>query len=173
MNWDAIGAVGEAVGAAGVIISLLYLAVQIRGDARAKRAATIHEQSVAFRDVLLSIADNPSLADLFLRGLNDFSSLTGDELPRFSALFSHGCRTWEDQFFQWSEGHFDLRVWHGIDASIADLFSMPGLQAWWKTRSHWYSEQFRDYIEKKIAQQRAPTMYGESVGKDSGSEVST
>ena len=38
MNWEAIGAVGEAVGAAGVIISLLYLAVRIRGDARARRA---------------------------------------------------------------------------------------------------------------------------------------
>ncbi len=32
MIWDAIGAVGEIVGAAGVIISLIYLAVQIKNQ---------------------------------------------------------------------------------------------------------------------------------------------
>jgi hypothetical protein len=30
MNWEAIGAVGELLGAAGVIITLTYLAIQIR-----------------------------------------------------------------------------------------------------------------------------------------------
>ena len=30
MNWDAIGAVGEIVGALAVVISVIYLAVQIR-----------------------------------------------------------------------------------------------------------------------------------------------
>jgi hypothetical protein len=56
LHWDAIGAVGEVIGAAGVIISLLYLAVQIRGDVRAKRAATVHDQSAAFRDLLQMLA---------------------------------------------------------------------------------------------------------------------
>jgi hypothetical protein len=30
MNWEAIGAIGEVVGAAGVVATLLYLAVQVR-----------------------------------------------------------------------------------------------------------------------------------------------
>jgi hypothetical protein len=30
MNWDAIGAIGETVGAVAVIATLFYLAVQIR-----------------------------------------------------------------------------------------------------------------------------------------------
>jgi hypothetical protein len=161
MNWEAIGAVGEVLAAAGVIISLLYLAVQIRGDARAKRAATAHDQAVASRDVLLSIANNPGLADLLFRGIRDFAALEGAELPRFSSLLGHMCRNWEDAFFQWTEGHLDLRLWHGFEASIDDFFSYPGLQAWWKTRSHWHAEQFQALIEKKIAEGKAATMYRE------------
>ena len=65
MNWEAIGAVGEAVGAAGVIISLLYLAVQIRGDAREKRAGRTHDRSVATAKLLLTIANNPELSEVF------------------------------------------------------------------------------------------------------------
>ena len=161
MNWEAIGAVGEVLGAAGVIISLLYLAVQIRGDALAKRAATTHDQSIATANVLLSIANNSGLAELYFRGIHDLASLNGAELPRFSALLGHTCRMWEDEFFQWNEGHLDLRLWHGYDAAIGDFFSFPGVQAWWKTRSHWHSEQFQSFIERKLSEQREPTMYSE------------
>ena len=35
MNWDAIGAAGEIIGATGVLISLLYLASQIRKNTHA------------------------------------------------------------------------------------------------------------------------------------------
>ena len=34
MNWEAIGAIGEILGAAGVIITLIYLSGQIRQNNR-------------------------------------------------------------------------------------------------------------------------------------------
>jgi len=127
------------------------------------RASRTHEQAGAIADVQLAIANNPVLADIFLRGLRDLASLNGAELPQFSALSSTMCRLWEDHFFQWAEGNLDLRVWRGIEASINDVCSMPGLQAWWKTRSHWYAEQFQTLIEEKIASGRGPAMYREST----------
>ena len=42
MNWDAIGAIGEIVGASAVVISLVYLASQIRIQNRESRAASVH-----------------------------------------------------------------------------------------------------------------------------------
>ena len=87
MNWEAIGAIGEVVGATGVILSLLYLAIQIRGEARAKRASTVHDQSNAYRDFLHSIAADDQLSDIYLRGLRDAEELDETELVRpLSAL---------------------------------------------------------------------------------------
>ena len=43
MNWDAIGAIGENVGALGVILSLIYLASQIRMQNRESRLAAATE----------------------------------------------------------------------------------------------------------------------------------
>tara|TARA_B110000858_G_scaffold89247_1_gene103084 strand:- start:5179 stop:5370 length:192 start_codon:yes stop_codon:yes gene_type:complete len=34
MNWDAISAIGEIIGATAVVVSLVYLAVQIRQNTR-------------------------------------------------------------------------------------------------------------------------------------------
>ena len=53
MNWDALGAIAELLGAAGVIASLLYLAVQVRQNTRqtrlAAQQATVRELGVALR----------------------------------------------------------------------------------------------------------------------------
>ena len=38
MNWDAIGAVGEILGALGVIVTLVYLSAQIRQSTRSSQA---------------------------------------------------------------------------------------------------------------------------------------
>jgi hypothetical protein len=39
MNWEAVAAIGELLGATGVIVSLLYLAVQVRQNTRQTRLA--------------------------------------------------------------------------------------------------------------------------------------
>ena len=45
MNWEAIGAIGEVVDAAGVISSLVYLAVQIRQNTKSVRRASARQSS--------------------------------------------------------------------------------------------------------------------------------
>jgi hypothetical protein len=39
MNWEAVSAIGQIVGAVGVIISVIYLALQVRSNARQTRLA--------------------------------------------------------------------------------------------------------------------------------------
>ena len=41
MNWEAIGAVGETVGALAVLVTLVYLAMQIRQNTKAVQAAAV------------------------------------------------------------------------------------------------------------------------------------
>src|SRR5262249_2263574 len=47
VNWEAIGAISEAFGAAGVVVSLIYLGVQIRQNTRSVQAATFQSVSEA------------------------------------------------------------------------------------------------------------------------------
>ena len=161
MNWEAIGAVGEVAGAVGVIISLLYLAVQIRGDARAKRAATVHDQSAAYRDLLEMLATDEELSKVYLRGLRDLGSIDDSEFVRFSSALGFMFRVFEEAFFQWQEGNLDAHLWNGYESPIADMLAYPGTQEWWSTRSHWYSPQFRDFVGEKVSASNAPALYRE------------
>lgn len=161
MNWDAIGAIAETIGAAGVIVSLLYLAIQIRGDAGAKRAATIHEQQEAYRGFLHMMATNQEVSDIYIKGIQDFHSLETTELPRFTSIVGYLFRIFEENFFLWKDGQLEKRIWHGYVSPIGDSLNYPGVQAWWGTRSHWYSLEFRDFIDLKIKESGEPNLYGE------------
>jgi hypothetical protein len=52
MNWEAITAVGQIVGAVGVIISVIYLAQQVRSNSRQTRLASMRTMSDAFNQWL-------------------------------------------------------------------------------------------------------------------------
>ena len=87
MNWDATGAIGELIGALAVVLSLLYLARQIRHSSKMA-------EDTAFRDVFTgvtaqfaSMAEGPN-AEIILKGLKNFDELSGRERYVFDSHMS-------------------------------------------------------------------------------------
>jgi hypothetical protein len=62
VNWDAIGAVAEALAALAVIASLIYLAVQLKAANRNSMSAALQTLATKSQDRLLAVASNPELA---------------------------------------------------------------------------------------------------------------
>ena len=150
MNWDALGAIGEIVGALGVIASLLYLALQIRNDASARRADTSHAQSRMLTEAQRDIASSPGLADIFYKGVSDYDALTGPEKVRFNASVGTSFRAFEDTFHRHAEGHLDEKLWQSIDRPIEEFVNTPGIRKWWESRNSWFSDEFRRFVESKM-----------------------
>ena len=67
MNWDAIGAVGEVVGAAGVVFSLVYLATQIRSSSKQANADAIYNLQKGQADIMEMLSSSPDLARLLAK----------------------------------------------------------------------------------------------------------
>jgi len=65
VNWEAISAIGQMVGAIGVIISLIYLTREIRKNARSARRASVD----AMNRWLGQLAQHQHLSALFDRGV--------------------------------------------------------------------------------------------------------
>ncbi len=90
MNWDAIGAIGEVVGAVGVIVSLLYLALQIRQNSNVVRSATRQAISTTQVELGLRIAESSDLraAMAKLWGFGDTPTAAQDTEIRNQMLVS-------------------------------------------------------------------------------------
>jgi hypothetical protein len=161
VNWEAISAIGQLVGALAVVISLIYLANEVRSNARATRLASIRSTSDAFNRWAQQLTQYPHLAELYYRGIHDFESLEGADIARFSALMVGAFRNYEDMYYQHLEGHLDPRVWRGFEAVMRDLIGYPGVQAWWRSRSHWFDEEFAKLINQQRQTAKAPRLYRE------------
>jgi heme/copper-type cytochrome/quinol oxidase subunit 1 len=85
MNWDMISAVGQMLGAVGVIISIVYLAAQIRNQNKESRRSAMNVLTTHWSDLNKSLVDNPDFAALWLRALQSFDQLDGTSKLRFGA----------------------------------------------------------------------------------------
>ncbi len=83
MNWDAIGAIAELLGAVGVIASLVYLAGQIRQNTRATRGATYQDLVGLFHQGQVNVANDAEVSELLRIGMQDSSQLNEADGYRF------------------------------------------------------------------------------------------
>ena len=67
MNWEAIGAVGEILGAIAVIGSLIFVGVQIRGNTRATQTAAAHNLTNTFNSVITNISGDPEMSRIWVQ----------------------------------------------------------------------------------------------------------
>ena len=131
MNWDAIGAVAEAIGALGVIASLLYLAMQVRASTRASAVESKLASTRFYTDFLSSLIQSPELNELFLRGRKDLANLTPQEFIRFSNLSLQSFSFFSAGYFQFRHGTLSEGDWFENRAIILFWLRGAGCRQWW------------------------------------------
>ena len=163
MNWDAIGAVGEAVGALGVIASLAYLAIQIRAQNRESQLAATNDWTNQWNAFLGSFAEHPNLSEVWTKGIRDFSVLDPKEVVQFSSHLGRFFRIGESIHNQFGQGRFDPKTWRGVERTLEDIARFPGVKEWWPTRSHWYSDEFVDLVQPWFDSDEPQRMYFDQI----------
>ena len=150
MNWDAIGALSELLGAVGVIITLVFLARQIHQNTRSIRAATNHSLSQERNAVNLSLGLDSSAAELLFRGLQDLEKLEVHDRLRYWLLIRAVLGTYEDTYVQFREGMCDAETWELATAAMRRIASTRGFAAWWKRDQEVFRSEFRSEVEAII-----------------------
>jgi len=161
LNWDAISAVAEILASLGVMISLIYLGLQIRNQTIEARLESGRELASQLSDIYADLSTDMQLSALWVKGLRDFASLDVSERVRFSAYMGRVFRFLEAVFHQHSWGKLDDTVWRGLDASLKDVCLYPGTRDWWRTRKHWFSQEYASHVERYLVDPSSPRLYGE------------
>ena len=84
MTLDQLGSIGEFIGAFGVVITLVYLAIQIRTNTESERSATYQSIVSDFGALNNTMASTPELSHLFVQAMENYHQLSSDEKARIS-----------------------------------------------------------------------------------------
>ena len=98
MSWDAIGAIGEIIGAGAVVISVIYLSLQVKQNTSAMRSLTHQEHFNAAQDYNTVIASNPDFAKLIVKADDDNENLTASERIQLSHHYINILTLWHSAF---------------------------------------------------------------------------
>lgn len=148
MNWDAIGAGAEILAAIGVIVSLLYLAQQIRQSTVASIATINQGISDSFRGINEVIANSPDLADILIRGSESLDQLSAPEALRFASAMTNFFNIIEHQHRQLVvSGRFDQATSSEMAAVVRKRLAFPGISEWWKQNTDDFSAEFVRWVE--------------------------
>ena len=160
MNWEAIGALGEIVGALAVVLTLAYLAIQVR---RAKEAAADTnrlERSKGVRDMMLASAADSGLRENLTKGLqlsdyyNEIASnlnMSSDEAASFDwAMLYWFWLHWGQYASTTKES--DVEELRNV---ISGFYRNPGVRVCWE-KSPWarpvLEKDFVNFVDEILAQ---------------------
>ena len=146
MNWEAIGAVGEFVGALAVVLTLMYVARDIRQNSRSLAMTALRDSTAQWNHWSEMIATSSDLADIVVKGNLSYTSLSPSETLRYGAYVQ--------SFFDNMESSRSLVVDHRVDHDldvivtiVSRRLEISGFAAWWQENSSDYDSSFVAWID--------------------------
>ena len=159
MTLQDLGNLGEFVGAIAVVITLVYLALQIRQNTahlsqntRAVRLAALDaslESGNRVREILIS---NPELSELYIRGLQGYSQLDRPERLRFGMLLRNLLGAIQATHMRDVVMEIDPGGFEGVAKMLDSMLVHPGVREWWtRHRGEFVRQDFRELVEERLA----------------------
>jgi len=147
INWDAIGAVGEVIGAIAVVVTLLYLSVQLRENTRSVEHSIkrgVYGDAQTWVDKLI---ESPELTELYRAGMNGHDLSANDQL-RFGMML--------DQLFAHWNHAYSFNAFDFVDnVHLPGVLAKPGGAAYWKravSRRHGFHPEFVERLNRILAE---------------------
>ena len=146
MDLDALGNVGDLLGGIGVVITLLYLAAQIKQNTRSARTQSWQAAVASVCDWSRQVGMDPLSTQIVQAGSANIEALSDLEWAQFNLLMNSFLRNCENIHYQYLSGSIEESTWSGWAQRTHSLLAPPGAQAWWTSQSGAYSPEFQRFI---------------------------
>lgn len=151
MNWEAVSAIADAVGVIGVIVSLLYVAKQLRQSATYSRATTQMSLISQIGGVARWLSEDASRVDTIRRAAADFDSLNQDEQQLAAGVFTAWLAGLENAIYFREAGICPEAVYK-LQENIALLvLNTPGGGQFWRHCGPMMGADLRTACDKLLA----------------------
>ena len=126
MNWDAVGAIAEAVGAAAVIITLAYLAMQIRQSTQMNASGLRQSFYDYTTRQMLHGTDSAQFSDLLAKASMTDESLSPGERLQMLRMFQAVFVGYQGAYFQHKQGALGQDDWKTCRALLRSFWLFDG-----------------------------------------------
>jgi len=159
MTLSDLASIGSFVSGIAVLVSLVYLSLQIRQNTKHSQALIQQGRAARIADTSLRLAELAASEGLerCFQGSPDVSE---NDVRRFIFMCRAIFISAEDSFFQNRQGLLDGAAFESFVSSLQAGMGAPGIATAWMLTREMYEPQFRDFIDRTM---------GDAVGRAASS----
>jgi hypothetical protein len=150
VDLDSLAKLGEFVGGFFVVVSLVYLAHQVRQNTRSLRTENYARVLERMSTVQSRLSVDAELNRIVTIGAESPDRLTRSERVRFSWALYELFGAAEFMYLQAQERALPEAVWERWEASLVWWLSHPGMRAWWSAKPAAMAANFEDFVRELL-----------------------
>jgi hypothetical protein len=140
----------EIIGGLAVVISLVYLALQVRQNTYSLRTENYARALDRVAAIQAQLGQNSDLSRMLTKGTISSANLTSAERIQFSWCLYEIFGSFEFMFHAAETRALPDEVWERWSLAVAWWLVYPGVQEWWHARPIPFSSSFVSYVEKTL-----------------------
>jgi hypothetical protein len=151
MSLTDLAAIASLISSFAVLISLIYLALQVRQAEKNQQASIRQGRATRAVDIILAAGD-PALAEALPKGVAGAPDLTQAEFGQFNAIYGAFLASAEDTYLQYKEHLLTAAVFASFAASWRQTLAQPGVRALWTLRRHNFEAGFASFMDRLMGE---------------------
>lgn len=150
MEWSIqdLGALGEFVGSVAVVVTLIYLALQIRQTIANAQAAAEGQMGLWWSQINKEMVLSKDMIEVFEKGLSEMELLSDADRRRFSWFLASLFYMFDNLFKQNQRGVLSAESWSVQRRTIAGFMRNKAIVLWWESGFFQASPMFADYVNE-------------------------
>ena len=142
--------IAEIAGAVAVVVSLVYVAIQLRQNTDSVRSATLQANTALWSTLLSGLAE-PGIVEAYATGLSGRKDISRLQYTQFFLLCRGVFAAFENQHYQFRTGVLDEETYKGYERAISEqLLAFPGFRIWWEQSRSVFSPAFVTHVDEMI-----------------------
>ena len=162
VNWDAVGAIGEIVGAIAVLATLAYVSIQVKLHSRQLEVANEQEAFRQLSEWIRRISIDPSAKSVFEKVSHDQPLSEQDEID-WAWIIVELANMGEAHSLQYRKGALSQEVWLKYEGALTAYLSTRIGRIWWVNRMAPFSAEFTAYFDRILEQPSENSNYVSSI----------
>ncbi len=147
MDIQFLGAWGEFFGGIAVLVSLVYLGLQLRQNNKMAVVAGYQRGQDELQRHFQFLAQNPDLVDIQIRGLKDYRALKPLEQARFHYATGPQLAMYHSTWKAYRDGAVDHEIYDAYEQQVLSMLREPGGSEYWKDVRQLVSPQLQVHLD--------------------------
>jgi hypothetical protein len=151
MSIQDLGAIGEFISSIAVVISLVYLAVQIRENTRTQRISSAQDVMSLSATMNTNLLANTQLFDVLTKTVAGGRSLSPEERFQYQGFLRAVFAAHWQVYYLHANGVLDDEIFETYERRTRDILSRPLAMEWWLASKFLFGANYQQYVDRLIS----------------------